>query len=56
MIEKKHRALASVYLVNDAVASNLAMLMAWFLRFKFEVIPVTKGRRTSPFTRTCCRW
>ena len=45
MIEKKHRALASVYLVNDAVASNLAMLCAWFLRFQFEVIPVTKGQQ-----------
>lgn len=45
MIEKKHRALASVYLINDAVASNLAMLCAWFLRFQFEVIPVTKGQQ-----------
>ncbi|HEX8154580.1 MAG TPA: hypothetical protein VF698_15710, partial [Thermoanaerobaculia bacterium] len=45
MIEKKHRALASVYLVNDAVASNLAMLAAWMLRFHFEVIPVTKGQQ-----------
>jgi len=43
MIERKHRTLASVYLVNDALASNLAMLCAWFLRFQFEVIPVTKG-------------
>jgi len=43
LIEKKHRALASIYLINDAVASNLAMLAAWFLRFRFEVIPVTKG-------------
>ncbi|HWS73231.1 MAG TPA: undecaprenyl-phosphate glucose phosphotransferase [Thermoanaerobaculia bacterium] len=43
MIEKKHRALASIYLINDAVASNLAMLAAWFLRFSVEVIPVTKG-------------
>ena len=43
MIEKKHRALASIYLINDAVASNLAMLCAWFLRFSLEVIPVTKG-------------
>ena len=43
MIEKKHRALASIYLINDAVASNLAMLCAWFLRFSIEVIPVTKG-------------
>jgi len=43
VIEKKHRALTSIYFVNDAVASNLAMLCAWFLRFRFEVIPVTKG-------------
>ncbi|HKS21211.1 MAG TPA: undecaprenyl-phosphate glucose phosphotransferase [Thermoanaerobaculia bacterium] len=43
MIEKKHRALASIYLINDAVASNLAMLAAWFLRFRFELIPLTKG-------------
>jgi exopolysaccharide biosynthesis polyprenyl glycosylphosphotransferase len=45
VIEKKHKALASVYLINDAVASNLAMLCAWFLRFQFEVIPVTKGQQ-----------
>ncbi len=43
MIEKKHRALASIYLINDAVASNLAMLAAWYLRFHTDLIPVTKG-------------
>jgi exopolysaccharide biosynthesis polyprenyl glycosylphosphotransferase len=43
MIETKHRTLAAVYLVNDALASNLAMLSAWFLRFNLEVIPLTKG-------------
>jgi exopolysaccharide biosynthesis polyprenyl glycosylphosphotransferase len=43
MIEKKHKALASIYLINDAVASNLAMLCAYVLRFAIEVIPVTKG-------------
>ncbi|HYC91003.1 MAG TPA: undecaprenyl-phosphate glucose phosphotransferase [Thermoanaerobaculia bacterium] len=43
MIETKHRTLAAVYLVNDALASNLAMLCAWFLRFNLEVIPLTKG-------------
>src|SRR5205085_6050500 len=43
LIEKKHRTLASIYLVIDAIASNLAMLTAWFLRFHVEVIPVTKG-------------
>jgi exopolysaccharide biosynthesis polyprenyl glycosylphosphotransferase len=45
MIEKKHRALASILLVNDVVASNLAMLTAWFLRFPLEIIPVTKGQQ-----------
>jgi exopolysaccharide biosynthesis polyprenyl glycosylphosphotransferase len=43
MIEKKHRALTSIYLVNDAIASNLAMLAAWALRFRYEVVPLTKG-------------
>src|SRR5205085_1818093 len=45
MIEKKHKALASVYLLIDAVASNLAMLMAWYLRFDVEVVRVTKGQQ-----------
>ena len=45
MIEKKHRTLASIYLINDAVASNLAMLSAFFLRFQLQVIPVTKGQQ-----------
>ena len=45
MIEKKHRALASLLLINDAVASNLAMICAWFLRFSFKIIPVTKGQQ-----------
>jgi len=45
MIEQKHRALASVYLINDAVASNLAILFAWVLRFQLQVIPVTKGQQ-----------
>jgi Undecaprenyl-phosphate glucose phosphotransferase len=43
MIEKKQKALASIYLVNDAVAANVAMVVAWFLRFSVEVIPLTKG-------------
>jgi exopolysaccharide biosynthesis polyprenyl glycosylphosphotransferase len=45
VIQKKHRALSSIYLINDAVASNLAMLCAWFLRFPLELIPVTKGQQ-----------
>ena len=46
MIARKHRGLASVYLVIDAIASNVAMLAAYFLRFQFEVIPVTKGQQS----------
>ena len=49
MIEKKHRALASIYLVIDAVASNLAMLFAYAARFQFELIPVTKGQQPLGF-------
>jgi len=45
VIEKKHRTLSSIYLINDAVASNLAMLCAWFLRFSVKIIPVTKGQQ-----------
>jgi len=45
MIESKHRTLATVYLVNDAVASCAAMLAAWFLRFELAIIPVTKGEQ-----------
>jgi exopolysaccharide biosynthesis polyprenyl glycosylphosphotransferase len=45
LIEKKHRTLASIYLINDAVASNLAMLCAFFLRFQLQIIPVTKGQQ-----------
>src|SRR4029079_4458757 len=46
MIEKKHRALASIYLANDAIASNVAMLSAYALRFQFELIRVTKGQQS----------
>lgn len=43
MIQRKHRSLVSLYVVMDAIASNLAMLAAYYLRFFVEVIPVTKG-------------
>ncbi|HVR38767.1 MAG TPA: undecaprenyl-phosphate glucose phosphotransferase [Thermoanaerobaculia bacterium] len=45
MIENKHRGLAAVYLVIDAIASNVAMLVAWALRFSVEILPVTKGQQ-----------
>src|SRR4051794_27027496 len=43
VLEKKHRTLSSICLLNDAVASNLAMLCAWFLRVSLKSIPVTEG-------------
>jgi exopolysaccharide biosynthesis polyprenyl glycosylphosphotransferase len=43
MIERKHKTLATIYLLTDALASNLAMLSAYVLRFAVAVIPITKG-------------
>ncbi|HVT04143.1 MAG TPA: undecaprenyl-phosphate glucose phosphotransferase [Thermoanaerobaculia bacterium] len=45
MIQKKHQTLSTVYMVIDALASNLAMLVAYYLRFAVEVIPLTKGQQ-----------
>ena len=46
MIQKRHQKLAATYLLIDAVASVVAMLAAWYLRFEAEVIPVTKGEQS----------
>ncbi len=43
MIERKHRTLVMVFVVADAVASCLALMAAYYLRFAIEVIPVTRG-------------
>lgn len=45
MIERKHRALATTYVMIDVVGSGLALILAWFFRFVVEVIPVTKGQQ-----------
>jgi exopolysaccharide biosynthesis polyprenyl glycosylphosphotransferase len=45
MIGRKHRALATGYVLIDAIGSGLALLAAWYLRFVVEVIPVTKGQQ-----------
>ncbi len=45
MIQRKHQSLATIQLAFDVVASNLAMLAAWYLRFALEVVPVTKGQQ-----------
>ncbi|HUO84913.1 MAG TPA: undecaprenyl-phosphate glucose phosphotransferase [Thermoanaerobaculia bacterium] len=45
MIERKHRTLATIYVAIDAIASAMALLLAYFFRFTVEVIPVTKGQQ-----------
>ncbi|HUF17931.1 MAG TPA: undecaprenyl-phosphate glucose phosphotransferase [Thermoanaerobaculia bacterium] len=45
MIQRKHQSLATVQLAFDVIASNLAMLAAWYLRFALEIVPVTKGQQ-----------
>lgn len=43
MIRRKHETLRAIYMAMDALAANLALLAAYYLRFAVEVIPVTKG-------------
>jgi exopolysaccharide biosynthesis polyprenyl glycosylphosphotransferase len=43
MIRRKHQTMAAVYVAVDSLASVLAMLAAYYLRFAAEVIPLTKG-------------
>jgi exopolysaccharide biosynthesis polyprenyl glycosylphosphotransferase len=43
MIERKHQTLTLVFVLVDVVASCLALVAAYWLRFAVEVIPVTKG-------------
>jgi exopolysaccharide biosynthesis polyprenyl glycosylphosphotransferase len=43
MIERKHQTLTLVFVLVDVLASCLALVSAYWLRFAVEVIPVTKG-------------
>jgi len=43
MLRKKYEALAAIHLVIDAVASVLALMAAYYVRFLLPVIPLTKG-------------
>ncbi|MEO8218248.1 MAG: undecaprenyl-phosphate glucose phosphotransferase [Acidobacteriota bacterium] len=43
MIQRKQQGLNAIYFLIDALASIMAMLVAYYLRFALEVIPVTKG-------------
>lgn len=42
MIQQRHRARAAVYLLGDIAASALAFFAAWWLRFDYQLIPLTK--------------
>ncbi len=43
MIHQRYRIAAAVHLAGDLVATLLAFLGAWYLRFEVEVLPLTKG-------------
>ena len=49
MIHQRYRIAAAVHLAGDLVATLLAFLGAWYLRFELEVLPLTKG--TPEFAR-----
>ncbi len=42
MIRQKHRKTASLYFASDLLATLVAFLGAWFLRFESPIIPLTK--------------
>lgn len=43
MIRQRHRVSMGVYLAGDLLATAVAYVAAWLLRFELEVIPVTKN-------------
>jgi exopolysaccharide biosynthesis polyprenyl glycosylphosphotransferase len=43
LIQQRHRTRAAIYFTGDIVATVLAFLIAWGLRFESELIPITKG-------------
>ena len=43
MIQHRHRVSAAVHLTSDLLATLAAFFAAWFLRFEFEVVPLTKN-------------
>ena len=43
MIRKSTRRTAAALLASDVIATFLALLSAYFLRFRAEIVPVTKG-------------
>ena len=45
MIQTRHQTLSVAQLAVDVLASVLALIAAWWLRFELELIPVTKGEQ-----------
>jgi exopolysaccharide biosynthesis polyprenyl glycosylphosphotransferase len=43
MIQKTNRRLATLFLTSDLVATFAALVAAYLLRFRAEIVPVTKG-------------
>src|SRR5512141_1286556 len=43
MIKQNARKQASLLIAADLFATFLALAAAWFLRFQFQIVPVTKG-------------
>ncbi len=43
MIQSRHRATAGLYLAADLLATTVAFVAAWFLRFESPIIPLTKS-------------
>ncbi|HKF45111.1 MAG TPA: undecaprenyl-phosphate glucose phosphotransferase [Thermoanaerobaculia bacterium] len=43
MIRRNNRRLATLFLVSDLAATLAALAAAYFLRFRAEIVPVTKG-------------
>ncbi len=43
MIQKRRRSTVSLYLASDILATLVAFLLAWFVRFELEVPALTKG-------------
>jgi exopolysaccharide biosynthesis polyprenyl glycosylphosphotransferase len=43
MMRPRHRWSSGLYLVGDQVALATAFFAAWFLRFEFQIIPLTKN-------------
>src|SRR3990172_2069530 len=43
MVQKPLRVLSAIAFVSDLATVSVAYLLAYLLRFRFEIVPVTKG-------------